>query len=181
MKYLWYAIIIIGLLILYIIITRFININKEKIIYEEIKIIASKYNFLFNKVEKMHYDCILSNDNYDIYLKIFKIPSNSSVTINSKETWVLRWGGKRKGRNYPNQRYLNELIPFLKFNVPESEKVSIKVVAFYPDCEVILKYLNESEIDTVHPSSVSYGMKAIKYKELETNFNDLLILKEKRR
>ena len=181
MEYFWYAIIIVGLLVLYILITHFINVNREKIIYEEIKVVALKNNFTFEKVEKQKYDCILRNNEYDIYLKICKIPSNSSITINSKETWCLRWGGKRVGRNYPNSRYLNELIPFLKSNISSEDKNVIRVVAFYPGCEVILKYLNESEIDTVHPYNISYGFKAIKYKELETNFSDLLIFKDKRK
>lgn len=181
MKPIWYVVIIVGLLVLYLIINRFINVNKEKLLYEEIALIAKNNNFLISKKTKEKYDFVLSDNTYDIYLKICKIPKNSSVTINSRETWCLRWGGKRVGRNYPNQRYLNELEPFLKWNITSEEKTIIKVVVFYPGCEVILKYLNESEIDTVHPYTISYGYKAIKYQELETNFLDLLETNKKRK
>ena len=88
---------------------------------------------------------ILEKDDKKVLIEVLAIPSNSSVTINSKSTWCLRWGGKRYGRGYPNQRYLNEISDFLKQKSDYS-----KVIMLYKNTEKILMYLNESEIATVN-------------------------------
>lgn len=170
--------IIVGALVLYLLLTFFINKNKHKVLIEEISEIAKKHNFELIEVKNQKYDFKLVNNDYDIYVKVAKIPTNSSVTINSKETWCLRWGGKRKGRNYPNMRYMNELVPFLRSNITSNDKDVIRLVILYPTCEVILKYLNESEIATVTPSSINHGFKVLKYKELDENFDKLFNKKE---
>ena len=77
-------------------------------------------------------------------------------------------------------RYLDELGGFLKSNITSADKETIRLVLLYPSCEVILKYLNESEIATVTPESINHGFKAFKYSELKDNFNSLFITKEKK-
>ena len=175
-----YVILIVSGLALYLIVNFFVNKYKHSVVLDEIKEIANIHGFKYIEEKNQKYDFILTNDVYEIFVKIAKIPRNSSVTINSKETWQLRWGGKRKGRNYPNSRYLNELQPFLKSNVTSKDKETIRLVLLYPTTEVVLKYLNESEIATVTPSSVSHGFKVLKYDEFNKEFDKLFILKEKR-
>ena len=180
MELIWYIVIGVGLLALYIIISLIIGKLRSKVIDDEIQEIAKTNQFNYLKEKNKKYDYLLSNDSYDIYIRLITIPSNSSVTINSKETWCLRWGGKRVGRGYPNMRYLDELGGFLKSNITSVDKETIRLVLLYPGCEVILKYLNESEIATVTPESINHGFKAFKYDELKNHFNDLFITKEKK-
>lgn len=73
------------------------------------------------------------------------------------------------GRSYPNKRYINELIPYLMADFA-SEKKIFKMVIIYPNTEVILKYLNESELATVGPFDNNYGMQVLRFSDIEANF-----------
>ena len=175
-----YLLLICACLIVCFVLSFVINKLKERIIYDEIESFCEKKNLKYTKVTNERYDCILENDQIIIYLAIVRIKDNSSVTINSKNTWCLRYGGKRQGRNYPNKRYLNELKPFLSFNPNKNNQKEIyRVVVFHPGTEIILRYLNESEIMEVKPENVTYGFKAIKYQDLFEKFDELLINNKK--
>lgn len=176
--YLNYFLVILSLLIILLLITFFINRNKEKLLFTEIELFVTSKKMTFEKVEKRHYDFIMKNDARTFYCKVVKIPSNSSVTINSKNTWCLRFGGKRKGRSYPNKRYLNEVEPFIKMKL--SNDTDMKVIILYPSTETILKYQNESEICEVKPIDTPYGYKVISYNFFNSMFDDLLKTKNKK-
>ena len=165
--------------ILFIIFSIYRGIKDNKTITEVLNCLAEQNNMKLSIVSKKEYNYLLEDDDVKIYLNVIKIPSNSSVTINSRNTWCLRWGGKRMGRSYPNMRYMNELVPFLKTDYFDDKKV-VKVVVLYPNTEVILKYLNESELATVTVSDLSYGMKVIRFSDLEDDFLNLKNGKDKK-
>ena len=137
--------------------------------YSEIELFTRDKGFSFEKVKGKPYDFILRKDNKTILVNILSIPSNSSVTINSKSTWCLRYGGKRVGRSYPNKRYLNELVPFLSLKSQDEEKI----VLFYPSTEKVLKYVNESDICEIKPKDISYGYRAMTVKDFYNEFDNL--------
>lgn len=142
--------------------------NNEKI-SEHLLQVAEKNNMIFSIASKGEHDYIIEDENKVVYIKKLIIPHNSSVTINARNTWCLRWGGKRMGRSYPNKRYINELIPYLMADFA-SEKKIFKMVIIYPNTEVILKYLNESELATVNPMDNNYGMQVLRFSDIEANF-----------
>lgn len=175
MEFYYYILIIVAGLILYVVIGKIMNIYQDKMVYDEIEVYCLKNNLQYQKSSNKLYDIIISSDTMELYLKICKIPSNSSVTINSKDTWCLRFGGgKRKGRNYPNKSYMNDLVPFLRHNPISDNKQTIKVFILYPTTEVILKYINESEIIEIKPKDTPYGYKVVKYSDFESSFSDLI-------
>lgn len=176
--YLNYFLLILALLIVFLIITFFINKSKEKLLFSEIELFVTSKKMTYQKKEKCHYDFIMKNDIRTFYCKVVKIPSNSSVTINNKTTWCLRFGGKRKGRSYPNKRYMNEVEPFLRMKL--NEDTDMKIVILYPATETILKYQNESEICEVKPTDTPYGYKVISYNFFNSKFDDLLKTKSKK-
>ena len=118
------------------------------------------------KREKEEY--IIEGNEKRLLFVVSDIPSNSSVTVNSRTTWCLRWGGKRYGRGYPNQRYLNELNDFLKLKTDDT-----KVIILYKTTEKILMYLNESEIDEVKEGKTIYDYKIVTFNNLEKVFSKL--------
>ena len=155
-----------------------VNKIKENLAFDEILELCEKRGFKYQKSKDRRYDVIIEDGQFIMYMAFCRVPINSTITINSRNTWSLRFGGKRKGKGYSSQRYLNELKPFLSFN-PESNKTIYKVVIVYPDTEAILKYMNESEIMEIKPENISFGYKAITYKELFEKFDDLFILNQK--
>ena len=171
---------IVGLVIC-IVLTVIINKLKEKVLITEIQSFCEQRKLTYTKTANTRYDFTIENDQFIMYCAICKVPANSSVTINNKNTWCLRYGGgKRQGRNYPNKRYLNELKPFLGFNPSkQGPKEVYRLVIFHPSTEVILRYMNESEIMEIKPDNVSYGFKAISYSNFFKQFDDLLKINKK--
>ena len=167
----------IGGIVLFIIIIFVYAIIKNKKIDKEIESklfdLSNKNNLILEKGKD--FDCLIKNNEGEL-LKILvcKIPPNSSVTINSRETICLRWGGARYGRSYPNQRYLNEVYNFLKVK----DEV-MKVLLLYKTTEKILKYLNESEIATVNEGDTTYDYKVVTFNNLDDNFLKLFERKKK--
>ncbi len=157
----------------FIIFTIINNKNNNKIIEEHLKEIAKKHNMKLSLGNKEDHDYLIENMDVALYIKKAMIPSNSSVTINARSTWCLRWGGKRLGRSYPNMRYMNELIPYLVRDY-QSEKKVVKIVLIYPNTEVILKYLNESELAIVSPLDNNYGTKVVRFLDFEETVKELI-------
>lgn len=161
---------IILLVVLFVLIVLYViqNIKNNKVIYNKLNEICTDYGYTLEKGKDVDY--IFKKNSFCIKIVIAKIPKNSSVTVNSKLTWCLRWGGKRNGRSYPNQRYMNELIPFLKM---KSEDNVLKLIVLYPQTEKVQKYLNESEIALVNLNELVYDYKIVSFLELDEFFLNL--------
>ena len=132
--------------------------------------LSEKYNFSYKKVNNIC-DYIIEKDGKKYLLKLCYIPSNSCVTINAKDTICLTYGGRKNdyGRIYPHKRYLNEMVRFLNY-----EDGTTKIIAFYPETEKIMMYINESEIKFVKSSDSPYRMKYISFSDLDEKMNDIL-------
>ena len=149
------------------------------------KIRFNKLHELFTKLETRGFllevlkgrfsDFILESNHIMLYIKVVSIPDNSAVTINSKDTWQLSWGGNKanKGRLYPRKRYLDEVVPFIK-EVIKQEKPFKKIVILYPSTEKILRYLNESELEIIDSKKTPHGYKVVNFTDFESDFNDLI-------
>lgn len=156
--------VIIPVILIYIIYQIFIipyMINKKMM--SLLMSLNEGYTFRRIKNELYHYQ--LQKGEITYLINVCLIPANSTVTINSRDTWSLTWGGnpQNKGRAYRHQRYLNELIPFLRKDYDEHY---LKVIVLYPHTENILRYLNESDLEIVKPSSTPYGYKVTSFSKL---------------
>ena len=173
-----YFIVIFVLFIGFVILTALINKNKMNLVFSEIELFVKEKGYTFERVKNKPYDVIIKKDQKVYYINLCNIPSNSSVTINSKNTWCLRYGGKRVGRSYPNKRYMNELIPFLnlKNNNTNSNNSYVKIILLYPSTEKVLKYINESDICEVKPTDLPYGYRVMNYKDFY-NYFDMITTK----
>jgi len=163
-----YFIVILVLFIGFVIVSTLINKNKINLVFSELELFVRERGFTLTRVKNKPYDCVIKKDKLELYINLCNIPSNSSVTINSKTTWCLRYGGKRVGRSYPNQRYMNELIPFLGLKTDFE-----KIILLYPSTEKVLKYVNESDICEIKPEDQPYGYRAMNYKEFYNVFDKL--------
>ena len=136
--------------------------------------ISSLYNLTLTKVKHKDYHYILENDKAIFYIRILDVNIPSCITVNNKTTWSLTWGGPKNnpGRRYPNQRYVNELIEFLKDEY-KSEKRVVKIVLVYKRAEQILKYINESELKEITVKDYAYGIKVINYTSFKESFEEI--------
>ena len=134
--------------------------------------------YVLEVAKNKNYDFILENKDIILFIRFVAIPNNSSVTINSKSTWRLQWGGSkdRPGKSYPHDRYLNELSPFLKETI-KKDKPFMKVIMLYPSTEKILMYLNESDLDIVDIKKTPYGYKVTTFETFMDDFNEIINIK----
>lgn len=128
----------------------------------------------FKEYKKEYYDFTIENDEVKLFIKMVDIPKNSMITINSKTTWCLSYGGSSSdpGRAYPNKRYLDELTQFLKHEYM-SEKITHKVILINSGTEKIVRYLNESELAVVNFTEKVYDYKIIELNKLNEHINKL--------
>lgn len=161
------------IIVLIIVVNIILNKWKLKSINETLEMISKENNFIIQDAKDARYNKIIETDATAFYIKYVFIPKNSSITVNSQTTWCLRFGGgNRKGRNYPNKEYMNYMKPFLSAQFKNEKKVQ-KLVILYPSTEVVLKYLNESDIAVVKFNETAHGVKFINYVDLQNKFVEL--------
>lgn len=168
---------IIALLIVLIILFFVIMILIPKLKYNKAKKVLLSYKNV-KEVKNKKYNFVIENEEMKYLIKVIDIPSNSLITINSKETWKLSWGGSKNdlGRAYPNDKYLDELKPFLLMPLKD-ELHTMKIVLLVPGTEKIVRYLNESELEVVTFKDKPYGYKIMELSKIESQMNDLGIKK----
>lgn len=174
-------IIIAAAIALVVVIGAVIGHLNSKMAYDKIELFCKEQNLTYRLAENSLHDFEIEGDNYILCVKIADIPKNSSVTINSKDTWCLRFGGHRVGRSYPNKRYLSELKSFLAadytkslfFENEKGKKVQ-KVVILNPSTEKLLKYINECEIIEITSKDLAYDVKVIQFDKLAEEYKNLL-------
>lgn len=147
---------------------------KNKEIDSLLNDISLVHNLTVKKVKHNDYHYVLEDEDNIYYIRVLEVSSPACVTVNCKTTWSLTWGGAKNnpGKRYPNQRYVNELIEFLKDEYQSSKKI-IKIVLLYKECEKILKYINESELKEVTIKEDAYGIKALNYTNFKESFEEL--------
>ena len=154
-------------LILILILYLFWLKYRKKQVAKLLNNLSEKYNFTLKTGEKV--DFILEKKDLTILVKLIFVPGNSTITVNSKDTWCLRYGGSNKYQ-YPKMRYLDHLKPFLNYQ----NDFERKVVIVYPGTNKIQRYLNESEIAILEYKDLVYDYKIITFEDLEKHFQDLL-------
>ncbi len=133
--------------------------------------VGKSNSFFLQDTDNKIYDFELENSDYKLLIKLVYVPANSSVTINSRNTWCLRYGGSPT-RGYTNMKYLKRLIPFLEYKV--LEKKTRKILLIFPQTNKVQRYLNESEIAILTPGEPVYDYRVISYLEFAARFQDLL-------
>ena len=141
--------------------------------YNNAKKILSNYpNFTEHK--RKLYDFTIETEEVKLFIRMIDVPSNSMIQINSKDTWVLQWGGSSKdfGRSFPNKKYLDEIKDFLKKDF-QSDKKTYKIILVNKETEKIVRYLNESELAVVTFNDTVYGYKIMELNKIESQMNEL--------
>lgn len=145
--------------------------KEQKEIEKKLLEYTNKNNYKFQKAPTTDYDYIIDKGNQKYLLKIVKVPSVSAITINNKTTWNLHFGGSgAPGKRYLDNRYLNELVPFLKKEVSEDEN---KIIVIYKDTNKIQRYQNESDIVIVKEGEMVFDYRIIIYNNFENQFNQI--------
>lgn len=128
--------------------------------------VNNSINYFINNFKSKYHDIQISklendksivkvtfSNNKTYYIKFVYIPNFSQIQINNKSTWELKYGaGNTPGKHQPHKRYLNEIVNFMN-----NDYFGTKIVAFTVNPKEIVKYINESEIIIVKPTTDVYG------------------------
>lgn len=159
-----------SLYILYMYLIRPAIINKK--IISNISLLKDKHEFSFWTSDNINYDYVIKTGDNNLLIKVLTIPSNSAITVNSRNTWAIAWGGrsKNKGRLKRNKKILENMTSFLNMKVKEKD---IKIIYLYKITEKIQKHLNESDIEIFEFGDWCYDYKVTSHNTLIEDFNKL--------
>ena len=178
MDYILYIIIV--LIIIYIIVKAIVMPRVKKKKAEELLSKYEEKGYKLSIGNKHNYDYILENEEIALFIKLITVPTNSQITINNVSTWLLSWGGdpNKLGRSYPNERFMAEVIDFIKADYRE-DKTIIKLILVYPHTEKILRYINESELEIITPDKTPYGYKVSNFNNFDQDFDTIINIKSR--
>lgn len=159
-----------GIILLFAVLTIYFERKRNQKVKEFLEKVGKEQGYTIREASDKTYDYELINEDSKLLIKLVFVPANSSITINSKNTWCLRYGGTAHHGGYSNMKYLNKLIPFLEKEVTGKDK---KILLVYPDTNKIQRYLNESEIAILKPGEKVYDYRVITYSDFASRFQDL--------
>jgi hypothetical protein len=167
----WHWLIAVGVfLFLYLLADFVIEQIRKKKITAFLSGFCAKNGYELSVARGKAYDYAIATGTRTLFIKTTCVPPHAAITINSKDTWSLTYGGPRgKQRGYARQRYLTELVAFLRGDFP-----GVRVVLIYPTVDKVQRYLNESEIAILNHKQAAHGIRFITFVDWESHFPDLL-------
>ena len=118
----------------------------------------------FEEVSKAEYDYKFETPNYIYYIKIVPNFTNQEITVNNSVKWQLR-----KSFNDESLRFVDGIEPLMRMDINSVGKISKKLYIVYPNARSLLKYINECEMEFVHPDTDVYGTNIITFVNLNEN------------
>ena len=167
------TILVVLLLIGLIVFLALFKRHKVKKMYDDI------YNLL-SKIEKTNsnnkltiinpksdeyskYEYTLETTNYFYYIKIVDNRKNSEICVNNSVKWQVRKTIMDESMNFVSGiEGLMRMDPSYVNNKPTK-----KLYIIYPNARSLLKYINECEMEFVHPHTDVYGSNVMLYLEIE--------------
>ena len=121
--------------------------------------------YKFEKSQRNECDYIFETIKYRYYIKVVPNFSNQEITVNNSVKWQLR-----KSFNDETLRFVNGIEPLMRLELSNTDgKQSKKLYIVYPNARALLKYINECEMEFVHPDTDVYGTNIITYINLNEN------------
>ena len=164
------ASIILFLIILYVVIITIVKKSQLKKMYSDVEAFLDFYTTenigSFEKKFLPEYDYILRTKKNQYFIKVIPNFSNQEITVNNSVKWQLR-----KAFNDESLRYVENVEPLMRMDMPNNDGklLNKKVYIIYPNAKSLLKYINECEMEFVHPDTDVYGTNIITYVYLNEN------------
>lgn len=170
-----------------IILANVLKSKREKKMYKDIEEILDKIiainpdEFSYTRVEKpkkksevcqMPFDYILETKKYRYHIKLIPNLDNQEICVNNSVKWQLR-----KSFNDESLRFVENVEHLMRLDLPNTanNKANKKLYIIYPSARSLLKYINECEMEFVHPHTDVYGTNIITYVALKEH-QDLIKL-----
>lgn len=138
-----------------------VNIDKEN---SELK----KVEYDNKKAPKLPYDFILKTRDYFYYIKVVDNSGGHEICVNNSVKWQIR-----KSFNDETMHFVPEIEDLMRMELSKEDENRIpkKLYLIYPNARSLLRYINECEMEFVHPNTDVYGTNIITYNDLKENID----------
>ncbi len=121
------------------------------------------------KKENRHaYDFILRTKSFSYYIKVVDNHSGYEICVNNSVKWQIR-----KSFNDESMNFVPDIEELMRMELPKEfdEKIPKKLYIIYPGARSLLRYINECEMEFVHPTTDVYGTNIITFSDLKENID----------
>ncbi len=126
-----------------------------------------KIEYESKKSPRLPYDFILDTESYRYYIKVVDNHSCAEICVNNSVKWQIR-----KSFNDESMRFVPEIEELMRMELPKDEnRIPKKLYIIYPGARSLLRYINECEMEFVHPNTDVYGTNIVSYNDLIENID----------
>ena len=159
-------------IILIVVIIRQLNIKKARNLTQQKLINIAGESNVKRVLKNKTFDFEVTYKNKIYLIKMIYHPSRAEINVNSKRYWQINKGSVSSRKSGEQMKGVYDLINFnlIENNYPKN---TVKLYVIYPDSKVLLKVLNECEMEIIKPNTDIYGTKINRFIELEENFEKI--------
>ncbi len=142
------------------ILSDIVNLDKENSEYKKIE-------YDNKKAERLPYDYILKTKDFCYYIKVVDNNGGHEICVNNSVKWQIR-----KSFNDESMNFVPEIDELMRMELERvDDRIPKKLYIIYPNARSLLRYINECEMEFVHPTTDVYGTNIITYNDLKENLD----------
>lgn len=149
------------------------NVLKKKKALSEVKqtLIEIAGESSVVKVDSKVYDFEMDYNNKKFLIKMIYHPSRNEININSKSYWQVNEGSVSSRKSGVQMQGVYDLVNFDLASNGYNKSDTVKLYVIYPSSRVLLKVINECEMEFIKPETDIYGCKVNNFTDLKENIN----------
>ena len=175
------VVLIIALIIFVSVLLNVINKKRIKTMFSDVEKILEnvvnldKENSEFKKIEyenkkahRLPYDYILKTRDYFYYIKVVDNFGGPEICVNNSVKWQIRKTFKDE-----SMKFVPEIEELMRMELvrEDENRIPRKLYIIYPNARSLLRYINECEMEFVHPNTDVYGTNIMTYTDLKENID----------
>ena len=172
---------IIALIVFFFVLVNRLNKKRIKNMFKDVEdiltqiVIQDKENSELIKIEydakkdtRHAYDFILRTKSFSYYIKVVDNHSGYEICVNNSVKWQIR-----KSFNDESMNFVPDIEELMRMELPKEfdERITKKLYLIYPGARSLLRYINECEMEFVHPTTDVYGTTIITFNDLKENID----------
>ncbi len=128
----------------------------------------NRIEYDLKKNQKPPYDFVLKTEGYVYYIKVVDNHSGYEICVNNSVKWQIRKTFADESMNF-----VSDIEELMRMELPreDSTRIPKKLYIVYPGARSLLRYINECEMEFVHPTTDVYGTNIITYNDLKENID----------
>lgn len=128
----------------------------------------NRIEYDLKKNQKPPYDFVLKTEGYVYYIKVVDNHSGYEICVNNSVKWQIRKTFADESMNF-----VSDIEELMRMELPreDSTRIPKKLYIIYPGARSLLRYINECEMEFIHPTTDVYGTNIITYNDLKENID----------